>query len=76
MNDIIRNNTLVSWINFIRSNYKQIVLLLVVALIVYWVEYLAHFNTLVYGMIAMPSIPGVTNTSPAPAHKKKQKTKS
>jgi uncharacterized membrane protein YesL len=64
----------VNWINFIISNYKQILLLLVVMVIVYWVEYLAHFNTLLYGMLAMPSIPGVTNTSQFPTNKKKKKT--
>jgi hypothetical protein len=76
MNDIIRNKTPVkeeTWFTFVMTNYKQILLLLVVVLIVYWVEYLAHVNTLVYGMLAMPSIPGVTNSSQIVANKKKKK---
>jgi hypothetical protein len=78
MNDIIRNNAPVkeeTWFTFVMTNYKQLLLLLVVVLIVYWVEYLAHVNTLVYGMLAMPNIPGVTNSSQIPANKKKKKTK-
>jgi len=77
MNDIIRNNAPIkeeTLFNFVISNYKQILLLLVVAVIVYWVEYMAHVNTLLYGMLSMPSIPGVTNTSPISANKKKKKT--
>lgn len=77
MNDIIRNNAPANeetLITFIISNYKQILLLLLVALIVYWVEYLAHVNTLLYGMLSMPSIPGVTNSSRDTANKKKKKT--
>jgi hypothetical protein len=76
MNDIIRNNTPIkdeTWFNFVMTNYKQILLLLMVMLIIYWVEYLAHFNTLFYGMLAMPSIPGVTNTTQIVANKKKKK---
>ena len=58
MNDIIRNNAPIkeeTLFNFVISNYKQILLLLVVAVIVYWVEYMAHVNTLLYGMLSMPA---------------------
>jgi len=78
MNDIIRNNAHIeneTWFNFVMTNYKQILLLLVVGVIVYCVEYLAYVNTLVYGMLAMPSIPGVTNASQTPAYKKKKTKK-
>lgn len=60
MNDIISSE---SWMDFVVSNYKQIFLLFVVVFVVYCVEYLTYFNARLYGMIAMPIIPGVTNTS-------------
>jgi len=72
MNDIIRNNTMETWVNYIISNYKQILLVLMVFLIIYSVEYMSYVNTLLYGMLAMPSIPGVTNSSQIPTKKKKK----
>jgi len=76
MNNIIKNNTPIkeeTWINFVITNYKQILLLLAVVIIIYWVEYMAHLNTLLYGMLAMPNIPGVTNASQIKVNKKKKK---
>ena len=72
MNDILRNNTMETWVNCIITNYKQILLLIMVILIIYSVEYMAHVNAVVYGMLAMPSIPGVTNSSQIPTNKKKK----
>jgi hypothetical protein len=47
-----------------------------VVLIIYSVEYMSYVNAMVYGMLAMPSIPGVTNSSTIPTNKKrKTKTK-
>ena len=63
MNDIIRNNATKTWLNFIMSNYKQALLLIIVVFIIYSVEYMAHVNAIFYGMLAIPSIPGVTNSS-------------
>ena len=48
MNDIIRNNTIETWVNCIMSNYKQILLLIMVVLIIYSVENMAYVNTLLY----------------------------
>jgi hypothetical protein len=62
MNNIISNNNTETWITYIMTNYKQILLLIMVVLIIYLVEYIAHFNTIFYGMLAMHSIPGVTNS--------------
>lgn len=73
MNDIIRNNTMKTWVNCIMSNYKQLLLLIMVVLIIYSVEYMSYVNTILYGMLAMPSIPGVTNSSQIPATKMKIK---
>jgi hypothetical protein len=76
MSDIIRNNTSETLVNFIMSNYKQVLLLIMVVLIIYSVEYMSYVNAMVYGMLAMPSIPGVTNSSTIPTNKKrKTKTK-
>ena len=76
MNDIIRNNTIETWVNCITSNYKQLLLLIMVVLIIYSVEYMSYVNTILYGMLAMPSIPGVTNSSQIPTTKIKiKKTK-
>ena len=72
MNDIISNTTSETWMDFIMTNYKQILLLFVVGLIIYVVEYMAYFNTIMYGMLAMPSIPGITNSSQIPTKKKKK----
>jgi hypothetical protein len=72
MNDIIRNNTSETWVNFIMSNYKQVLLLIAVILIVYTVEYTAYVNEIFYGMLARPSIPGVTNSSKISTKKKKK----
>ena len=66
MNDIIRNNTIETWVNCITSNYKQLLLLIMVVLIIYSVEYMSYINTILYGMLAMPTIPGVTNSSQIP----------
>jgi hypothetical protein len=63
MNDIISNNTSETWIEFIMSNYKQVLLMIMVVLIIYSVEYVVYVNTIWYDMLAMPSIPGVTNVS-------------
>jgi hypothetical protein len=35
--------------------------MIMVVLIIYSVEYISYVNAAVYGMLAMPSIPGVTN---------------
>ena len=72
MNNIIRNNTSETWMDFIISNYKQVLLLIMVVLIIYSVEYLAYVNAMFYGMLAMPSIPGVTNSAQIPTNKKKK----
>jgi hypothetical protein len=72
MNDIIRNNAIETWVNCIITNYKQILLVIMVLLIIYSVEYMAYVNTLLYGMLAMPSIPGVTNSTQIPTKKKKK----
>ena len=72
MNDIIRTNASETWVDFIIANYKQVLLLLMVFLIIYSVEYLSHVNAMLYGMLAMPSIPGVTNSSQISAKKKKK----
>ena len=72
MNDIIRKNATETWVNFIITNYKQVLLLLMVVLIIYSVEYLAYVNAMFYGMLAMPSIPGVTTSSQIPTKKKKR----
>ena len=72
MDNIIRNNTTETWLNFINSNYKQLLLVLMVVLIIYSVEYIVHVNTILYGMLATPNIPGVTNSSKIPTKKKKR----
>lgn len=75
MNDIIRNNTSETWLDFIISNYKQGLLLIMVVLIIYSVEYVAYINTIWYDMIAMPNIPGVTNGLQLPSKNKNKHKK-
>lgn len=65
MDDIINSE---SWIDFVMSNFKQILLLIMVVLIIYCVEHLVHFNAMFF---VMPIIPGVTNV--ASTHIKKHK---
>ncbi len=48
--------------NFIIDKYKQILLLLLVFLIIYVVDYLTYYNNLLYSMT--PTIPGVTQKQP------------
>lgn len=72
MNDIISSE---SYVEFIMSNYKQIFLLFVVVFVIYCVEYLTHFNARLYGMIAMPIIPEVTNTASIQTKKNKKMKK-
>jgi hypothetical protein len=48
--------------NFIIDKYKQILLLLLVFLIIYVVDYLTYYNNLFYAMA--PNIPGVTQKPP------------
>jgi len=75
MNDIIGNNATETWVNCIMSNYKQVLLIIMVVLIIYSVEYVAYVNTMLYDMLAMPSIPGVTNSSQILTNKKNPKKK-
>ena len=68
MDDIINDNNSESWVEFVMSNYKQILLLIAVGLIIYFVEYLVYFNSRFF---AIPIIPGLQNV--ASTHIRKQK---
>lgn len=48
--------------NFIIDKYKQILLLLLVFIIIYVVDYLTYYNNLFYAMA--PNVPGVTQKPP------------
>ena len=74
MHDIIRTNAAETWVDFILTTYKQWLLLIMVVLIIYSVEYMSYVNTILYGMFEMPIIPGVTNSSQI-STKKHQKNK-
>ena len=73
MNDIIRNSDTETWANFIISNYKQWLLLIMVFLIIYCVEYISYVNIMFYDMMSMPSIPGVTKSLLISTKKNKNK---
>ena len=51
-----------SIINFIIDKYKQILLLLLVFIIIYVVDYVSYYNNLVYAIT--PNIPGVNQKPP------------
>jgi hypothetical protein len=70
MNNIISNKDTETWINYIITNYKQGLLLFMVVLIIYSVEYIAYINSIFYGRLSMPSIPGIPNSSQISTKKK------
>jgi len=51
-----------SIIDFIIDKYKQLLLLLLVFIIIYAVDYVTYYNNLFYAMA--PNVPGVTQKQP------------
>jgi hypothetical protein len=63
---------------FIFENYKQIVLLILVFIIIFIVEYITNINAIIYGVTQMPGVSGATPPSvhlKSYVHRKKRKTK-
>jgi hypothetical protein len=52
---------------YIVDNYKQIILLLLVFIIIFIVEYITNVNAIIYGVT---QIPGISGAPPASEHKK------
>ena len=72
------NAHLNSIFTFIFENYKQIVLLILVFIIIFIVEYITNINALIYGVTQMPGVSGVTPPSlqvKSHVNRKKRKTK-
>ena len=66
------NVYLQSLFTHIVDNYKQIILLLLVFIIVFIVEYITNINAIIYGVT---QIPGVSSAPPASEHKKSHVTR-
>ena len=62
LNKLYLNSDMKSIIDFIIDKYKQILLLLLVFIIIYVVDYLTYYNNLFYAMA--PNVPGVTQKPP------------
>ena len=72
------NAHLNSIFTFIFENYKQIVLLILVFIIIFIVEYITNINALIYGVTQMPGVSGATPPSlhvKSHVNRKKRKTK-
>jgi hypothetical protein len=54
-------------LTFVFENYKQILLLILVFIIVFAVEYVTNINAIIYGAT---QIPGISGTTPSADHKK------
>jgi len=57
------NETNILSIDFLIKNYKQILLLLVVFIIIFIVEYITYINAVFYNIVTKPVIPGASNIS-------------
>ena len=57
------------------KNYKQILLLLLVFVIIFIVEYITYINAVFYNIVSKPMIPGVSNISAYPLIQKQNKRK-
>lgn len=66
------NVYLQSLFTYIVDNYKQIILLLLVFIIVFIVEYITNINAIIYGVT---QIPGVSSAPTASEHKKSHVTR-
>lgn len=66
------NVYLQSLFTHIVDNYKQIILLLLVFIIVFIVEYITNINAILYGVT---QIPGISSSPPASEHKKSHVTR-
>ena len=62
LNKLYLNSNMKSIIDFIIDKYKQILLLLLVFIIIYVVDYLTYYNNLFYAIA--PNVPGVTQKPP------------
>ena len=56
-----------SLFTYIVDNYKQIILLLLVFVIIFIVEYITNINAIIYGVTQIPGISG----APSPTEHKK-----
>jgi len=61
------NVDLHSLFTYIVDNYKQIILLLLVFVIIFMVEYITNINAIIYGVT---QIPGISSASSPSEHKK------
>lgn len=61
------NVYLQSLFTYIVDNYKQIILLLLVFIIVFIVEYITNINAIIYGVT---QVPGISSASSPSEHKK------
>lgn len=62
-------------IEFLKQNYKQIILLILVFVIIFIVEYITYINTVFYGIVTKSVIPGVTNAITPQIPKQSKTTK-
>ena len=60
-------------ISYLVTNYKQFLLLFLVIIIIFIVDYINHYNNMLFGAVQI--IPGTTNNSTNPSKKKSQRTK-
>jgi hypothetical protein len=64
-NDDFSFSNIKSVINYVIINYEKFILLLLVGIIIYFVDYITHINTFLYK--AQHPIPGLTSlTTPTP----------
>ena len=64
-NDDISNWNIYKILNYIKVNYKQFLLLMLVVIIVYVIDHISNVNALLFGLPS--SIPGL-NTQPLPIY--------
>jgi len=69
------NETNILSIDFLIKNYKQILLLILVFVIVFMVEYITYINAVFYNIVTKPVIPGVSNVSAPPITQKNKRKK-
>ncbi len=62
-----------SVINYIVFHYKQFILLLIVFIIIYMVDYVSNINSIIYGVVQIPGINSKDTSKKASNPKKNKK---
>lgn len=75
MNDVynIDFTNVTSIVNYVINHYEKFLLLLLVVLMVWAIDYITNINTILYGATQIPFLPASSNNSPPPIKKPKKK---